>query len=166
LALNVLVAPWMIVPESGLWSLPIVLLACFFFFGVELIDSIVEEPFGRERDDLDQARRALLQEGWPGMERQILETRRELRSVRKRTALQKLWNYLEPHAHHLPYPTRLAQGRTIGSGLVEGGCKHIIGRRLKQTGARWRVTYINAMAAVCCAANSPQWDNYWTTAKT
>ena len=26
---------------------------CFFLFGVELIDSIVEEPFGRDRDDLD-----------------------------------------------------------------------------------------------------------------
>ena len=30
-----------------------VLLVCFFLFGVEMIDSIVEEPFGRERDDLD-----------------------------------------------------------------------------------------------------------------
>lgn len=54
LALNVLVAPWLIVPESGLWSLPMILLVCFFLFGVELIDSIVEEPFGRERDDLDR----------------------------------------------------------------------------------------------------------------
>ena len=48
-----LIAPWLLVPESGFWSLPVVLLACFFLFGVELIDSIVEEPFGRERDDLD-----------------------------------------------------------------------------------------------------------------
>jgi putative membrane protein len=53
LILNVLVAPWMIVPDDGLWSLPVVLLACFFLFGVELIDSLVEEPFGRDRDDLD-----------------------------------------------------------------------------------------------------------------
>jgi putative membrane protein len=53
LALNVLAAPWLIVPEDGLWSLPVVLLVCFFLFGVELIDSVVEEPFGRERDDLD-----------------------------------------------------------------------------------------------------------------
>jgi predicted membrane chloride channel (bestrophin family) len=30
-----------------------VLLVCLFLFGVELIDSIVEEPFGRDRDDLD-----------------------------------------------------------------------------------------------------------------
>ena len=53
LVLNILVAPWMIVPEDGLWSLAIVLPACFFLLGVELIDSIVEEPFGRDRDDLD-----------------------------------------------------------------------------------------------------------------
>jgi len=53
LGLNVLASPWLLVPESGWWSLPVVLLVCFFLFGVELIDSIVEEPFGRERDDLD-----------------------------------------------------------------------------------------------------------------
>jgi putative membrane protein len=53
LVLNVLAAPWLIVPEDGLWTLPVVLLVCFFLFGVELIDSIVEEPFGRDRDDLD-----------------------------------------------------------------------------------------------------------------
>jgi len=53
LVLNVLAAPWFVVPADGLWTLPVVLLVCFFLFGVELIDSIVEEPFGRERDDLD-----------------------------------------------------------------------------------------------------------------
>ena len=53
LVLNVLIAPWLLVPESGFWSLPVVLLACFFLFGVQLIDAIVEEPFGHERDDLD-----------------------------------------------------------------------------------------------------------------
>jgi len=53
LGLNALAAPWLLVPASGLWSLPVILLMCLFLFGVELIDSIVEEPFGRERDELD-----------------------------------------------------------------------------------------------------------------
>lgn len=53
LTLNVLLAPWILVPSNGWWTMPVVLLICFFLFGVELIDSIVEEPFGRERDDLD-----------------------------------------------------------------------------------------------------------------
>jgi putative membrane protein len=51
--LNVLAEPWFTVPQIGFWGLPVLLLVCFFLFGVELIDSIVEEPFGRERDDLD-----------------------------------------------------------------------------------------------------------------
>ena len=53
LVLNVLAAPFLIVPQDGLWTLPVILLVCFFLFGVELIDSILEEPFGRDRDDLD-----------------------------------------------------------------------------------------------------------------
>jgi len=53
LILNVLAAPWLLVPDDGLWSLPVVLLVCFFLFGLELIDSTIEEPFGRDRDDLD-----------------------------------------------------------------------------------------------------------------
>jgi predicted membrane chloride channel (bestrophin family) len=40
-------------PELGLWGVPVFELICFFLLGVELIDSVVEEPFGRERDDLD-----------------------------------------------------------------------------------------------------------------
>jgi putative membrane protein len=53
LLLNVVAEPWFTVPQIGFWGLPVLLLVCFFLFGVELIDSIVEEPFGRERDDLD-----------------------------------------------------------------------------------------------------------------
>jgi putative membrane protein len=53
LVLNVLAAPWLTVPDIGAWSLPVILMVCFFLFGVEVIDSVVEEPFGRERDDLD-----------------------------------------------------------------------------------------------------------------
>ena len=53
LILNVLAEPWLNVPEVGFWYLPVFLLVCFFLFGVELIDSIIEEPFGRERDELD-----------------------------------------------------------------------------------------------------------------
>jgi ion channel-forming bestrophin family protein len=53
LVLNVLAEPWLTVPETGFWSLPVFLLVCFFLFGIALIDTIVEVPFGRERDDLD-----------------------------------------------------------------------------------------------------------------
>ncbi len=49
LLLNVLTEPWLTMPEIGFWGVPVFLLVCFFLLGVELIDSVVEEPFGRER---------------------------------------------------------------------------------------------------------------------
>jgi ion channel-forming bestrophin family protein len=53
LVLNVLAEPWLTVPEIGFWGLPVFILVCFFLFGVELIDTIVEEPFGHDGDDLN-----------------------------------------------------------------------------------------------------------------
>jgi putative membrane protein len=82
LLLNVLAEPWLTMAEVGFWSLPVFLLACFFLFGVELIDTAVEEPFGRERDDLDLDRycrtirdsvQAVLP--WPGHATRPLEAR-------------------------------------------------------------------------------------------
>jgi putative membrane protein len=53
LVLNILAAPWYATAEIGFWSVPVFEIVCFFLLGVELIDSIIEEPFGREADDLD-----------------------------------------------------------------------------------------------------------------
>lgn len=110
---------------------------------------------------VDRSKRELLNEGWTGIERHLHATRGRLRSPKKRQRLQKLENYLGPHADHLLYRQRLAAGRTIGSGLVEGGCKQIIGRRLKQTGARWRRPNVTRMGILCCTAYSDHWQPYW-----
>jgi len=79
-------------------------------------------------------------------------------------AVDELIAYLEPHAGHTDYPGRLKQGRSIGSGMVEGSCKTVVGRRLKQTGARWRVRRVERMASLCCLAYGNQWDAYWKKA--
>ena len=57
--------------------------------------------------------------------------------------------YFRPHAARMDYPGRRATGQSIGSGLVEGACKQVVGRRLKQTGARWRVRRAERMATLC-----------------
>ena len=51
----------------------------------------------------------------------------------------------------------------IGNEVVEGACKNMIGRRLKQTGARWRVRRVNRMAGLCSNMYSKQWNRYWKT---
>ena len=72
--------------------------------------------------------------------------------------------YLWPHIGRTPYRRRLAEGRPIGSGMVEGACKTAIGLRLKQTRARWRVKRLERMAALCCLWYSDLFDAYWKKA--
>jgi hypothetical protein len=72
--------------------------------------------------------------------------------------------YLTPHVDHTPYRQRLTEGRSIGSGMVEGACKTAIGRRLKQTGARWRVRRLERMAALCCLHYGDQFEVSWKKA--
>ena len=57
--------------------------------------------------------------------------------------------YLENNRDRLCYAVRLAEGRVIGSGQVEGACKNLIGKRLKQTWAEWKVDRLNRMATIC-----------------
>ena len=58
----------------------------------------------------------------------------------------------------------MPRGEPIGSGLIEGACKQVIGKRMKQTGARWTVANANRMAELCCLTYSDQWAEYWLAA--
>jgi len=80
-----------------------------------------------------------------------------------RESLRQLQAYFEPHQHHTGYRERLAAGRSIGSGMIEGACKTVVGRRLKQTGARWRVRHAERVVALCGGLYSDLWDTYWET---
>lgn len=72
--------------------------------------------------------------------------------------------YFEPHLEHTGYAERLERGQSIGSGMAEGACKQVIGRRLKQTGARWTVQRAERMATLCAVQASEQWATYWNAA--
>jgi hypothetical protein len=110
---------------------------------------------------LEEARAALLKGGWPGLAERTAAVRRVVRSRAKRRALDELEGYFDRQQEHLGYAGRLGCGRSIGSGLVEGACKQVIGRRLKQTGARWRVRRANRMAMLCWALHGDTWTPYW-----
>lgn len=109
----------------------------------------------------ERGRQTLLAEGWSGIERVINEARVNAVRAPERAALTELDNYLRPHAARLNYAERLAAGRPIGSGLIEGACKNYLGRRLKQTGARWKRENANHMATLGSLTYADQWTDYW-----
>ncbi len=110
---------------------------------------------------LDETRAALLGGGWPALAERTAAERRRARSPAKRGALDEVDGYFWRQRGHLSYAARLALGQSIGSGAVEGACKQVIGRRLKQTGARWRVRRANRMATLCCTLHGDTWTTYW-----
>jgi hypothetical protein len=61
------------------------------------------------------------------------------------------------------YAERLAEGRSIGSGLIEGTIK-TLGLRIKARGARWVERNAECMVALVALSNSTLWDHYWANA--
>jgi len=113
----------------------------------------------------ETARMALLGDGWYGIQEVIGRTlSNPAITDTGRTAIESLTRYLANHSTRLNYRARLARGEAIGSGQVEGACKQMIGKRMKQTGARWTATNANRMAELCSLSYSNQWSSYWLAA--
>ena len=63
--------------------------------------------------------------------------------------------------HRMRYPAFRAMGLCIGSGVVEGACKNVVGTRLKRGGMHWSVDGANAILALRCAVLSNRFDDFW-----
>ena len=110
----------------------------------------------------NQLRTTILERGWDGFDDCCQHTRNRFpEKSPQSTSLDKLRNYLGNHVSHMNYAERLREGRSIASGQIEGACKNLIGRRLKQTAAQWRVRRLNRMAGLCSIMYSHQWNEYW-----
>jgi hypothetical protein len=59
------------------------------------------------------------------------------------------------------YPEFRAQHLFIGSGVIEAGCKTIIGSRCKQSGMFWTVRGANAILALRCCHFNGRFEDYW-----
>ena len=69
------------------------------------------------------------------------------------------WQKCEPQKEGVEDPKLKALER------VEGACKSMIGRRLKQTNAQWNVDRLNEMAVLCSVHYSDLWKKYWSQAR-
>jgi hypothetical protein len=67
--------------------------------------------------------------------------------------------YFKNNAHRMDYASFRQQGLFVGSGVIEAGCKNVIGKRLKQSGMHWSVRGANSIAALRCAILSSDFDD-------
>jgi len=78
--------------------------------------------------------------------------------------LQKLSleaEYFERNAQRMRYPEFRKLGLFVGSGVIEAGCRTVIGSRLKQSGMFWTVRGANAIIALRCCLLNGRFENYW-----
>lgn len=69
--------------------------------------------------------------------------------------------YFERNAERMRYPSFRAQGLFVGSGVIEAGCKTVIGARLKCSGMFWTIRGANAIIALRCCRLSRRFEDYW-----
>jgi len=69
--------------------------------------------------------------------------------------------YFDKNAQRMRYPKFREQHLFVGSGVIEAGCKTVIGARLKQSGMFWTVRGANAILALRCCQRNGEFEDYW-----
>jgi hypothetical protein len=141
-----------------------------FYHASQRLAKTATAIFGEGTAEMRAAHQAgrslLLEKGWRGIcewAGQLLAVEPESERERRRSPTDQTIGYFVKHVDRLNYPERLASGRAIGSGVVEGQAK-TMGLRLKARGARWRKRNVQRMTALVCVRNSDQWNAYWQQA--
>ncbi len=93
----------------------------------------------------------------------IAAARRRLQDLGPQTddSLEKQIAYFENQQSRMLYKTYRDQGLFCGSGVVEAGCKAVIGQRLKESGMFWTETGATHVLALRCALKGHRWDECW-----
>ena len=76
-------------------------------------------------------------------------------------AVEENLGYFERNLKRMQYGTFRAQGYFIGSGVVEAGCKTVIGARCKQSGMFWSKRGAENILALRCINSSRRLDEFW-----
>src|SRR6266545_4329957 len=88
-------------------------------------------------------------------------TRRQL-TAQQRANADTAADYLHNKKRHLDYPSALAAGWPIATGIIEGACRHLVKDRMDITGARWGLDGAEAILKLRALATNGDFDAYWT----
>jgi hypothetical protein len=91
----------------------------------------------------------------------IDETRKECAGKPQEPAVEKALHYFVSNVQRMQYGTFRAAGYFIGSGVVEAGCKTVIGGRCKQSGMFWSQSGAQNILAFRCIHNSRRLEEFW-----
>lgn len=117
--------------------------------GTEVTKKWVEERLG------------LLWDGWTKKLLDDLKEQCKRHRGSKRRAISGLIRYISTNEEQMRYDLFREKGYDIGSGVVEGACNYVIGKRLKQSGMIWSRQGSSSILALRITWLNERWEQLW-----
>ncbi len=127
-----------------------------WYHAAKYIWSVAQAVYGAGSDLATYWAHNRLDDLWDGQAAAVLKQFQQHADRGK--AVQDAITYYTNNLHRMRYAEYRAQGIQIGSGLIESGCKPVIGARLKQAGMIWTLEGARAVAKVRARLRSGRWD--------
>lgn len=124
----------------------------------EVLDALIGKDHPHYRSRQRRWARRLLKNQ---VEALIRQTRDEARGTPRQAQVEERLGYFVRNASRMQYGTFRRQGYFIGSGVVEAGCRSVIGVRCKQSGMRWSLNGAENILALRCIHHSCHLDLFW-----
>jgi hypothetical protein len=96
-----------------------------------------------------------------GVERIIVQARRAGGGHAQAAEVEKALGYFERNVARMQYGSFRRKGYFIGSGVIEAGCKTVIGSRCKQSGMFWSTEGADKIIALRCIHHSRRLSDFW-----
>jgi len=133
-----------------------------FYHAVEHAGEVVTALIGKEHPDNKK-----WQHRWTNrllkdkVQALIDEARQECAGQPQALKVEEELGYFVRNVKRMQYGTFRAKGYFIGSGVVEAGCKTVIGGRCKQSGMFWSESGAENILALRCIHTSRRLENFW-----
>lgn len=144
---------------------PMAKLILDFYHAAEHVGLLTEILFGKDTPLAKTHRDAwiqILRDEPDGVDEVIRRATAAMpQSGKKRRLTRKALDYFENNRDKMRYWEYQAQGLFFGSGVVEAGCKTVVGQRLKQSGMFWGLPGAHNILDIRCVLENGQFDAFW-----
>lgn len=125
--------------------------------------NVAKACFGQDKERQHQWAEDRCRELDDGKVEQVIDAIKTLSRMRRQNKelCDREIGYFEKNKDRMRYADFRKRGLFVGSGVLEAGCRTVIGQRLKQSGMHWTVRGANSIIALRCSLLSNRWEDFW-----
>jgi hypothetical protein len=133
-----------------------------FYHAMEHAGRVLEALIGKTHPDYKKRLRRWAKRLLKDKVQSLIEqARQECAGQAQAAAVEEALGYFVHNASRMLYGSFRAAGYFIGSGVVEAGCKTVIGGRCKQSGMFWSESGAESILALRCLHSSRRLEEFW-----